>query len=182
MIHIYDEPYSPYCAKVRKLMDFKGLRYHAIYVPYHDKIRLLKETGQDYVPLLRDGRTGVPWYRSVDYLERIRPEPSAYPKGTRAVVKVLESWEYDWFEDRLWALVASFLEPGSRTPSSVGTSRSSGSGSTVRSPKHAGILDLCGRPSMHRSPSWKAAFEGVTSSWRTRPPHSTSRFTGICSR
>ncbi len=110
MIVIYDEGYSPYCNKIRKLMDFKGLRYRTIPVPYHDKSRLLKETGQDYVPFLRDGRRGVPWTKAVDYLERVRPEPTAYPDGLRTACKVLEAWEYDWFEDRYWALVAPWLE------------------------------------------------------------------------
>ncbi len=110
MLVLYDEDYSPYCGKIRKLLDFKGLRYRTIPVPYHDKVRLLKETGQDYVPFLRDGRRGVPWTEAVDYLERIRPEPTAYPAGLRTACKILEAWEYDWFEDRFWALVAPFLE------------------------------------------------------------------------
>lgn len=110
MIVLYDEEYSPYCGKVRKLMEYKGIRYRTIPVPYHDKSRLLKETGQDYVPFLRDGRRGVPWTEAVDYLETIRPEPSAYPDGLRTACKLLEAWEYDWFEDRYWALVAPFLE------------------------------------------------------------------------
>lgn len=110
MIVLYDEEYSPYCAKVRKLMEYKGIRYRTIPVPYHDKVRLLKDTGQDYVPFLRDGARGVPWTRAVDYLERLRPTPPAYPGGLRAACKVLEAWEYDWFEDRFWGLVAPFLE------------------------------------------------------------------------
>ena len=110
MIILYDEVYSPTCVKIRKLMEYKGIRYRTIPVPYHDKIRLLKETGQDYVPFLRDGRRGVPWTEAVDYLERIRPEPSAYPNNLRAACKILEAWEYDWFEDRYWALVVPFLE------------------------------------------------------------------------
>lgn len=116
MIIVYDEVYSPYCGKVRKLLDYKGLRYRTIPVPYHDKSRLLKETGQDYVPFLRDGRRGVPWTEAVDYLERIRPRPTAYPDALRAATKVLEAWEYDWFEDRFWALVAPFLERKLRDP------------------------------------------------------------------
>lgn len=116
MIVLYDEVYSPYCAKIRKLMDYKGLRYRTVPVPYHDKSRLLRETGQDYVPFLRDGRRGVPWTDAVDHLERRRPEPSAYPGGTRALCRVLEAWEYDWFEDRVWALVAPFLERRFRDP------------------------------------------------------------------
>ncbi len=110
MITVYDEPYSPYCGKVRKILEYKGLRYRTVYVPYHDKVRLLRETRQDYVPFLRDGRTGVPWTRAVDYLERRAPEPSVYSDGTRGFVKILEAWEYDWFEDRLWPYVAAFLE------------------------------------------------------------------------
>ncbi|OGS46423.1 MAG: hypothetical protein A3K66_04365 [Euryarchaeota archaeon RBG_16_67_27] len=116
MILLYDEAYSPYCGKVRKLLEYKGVRYRTIPVPYHDKVRLLKETGQDYVPFIRDGRTGVPWTEAVDYLERKRPEPSAYPNGTREVCKILEAWEYDWFEDRLWGLVAPYLERTFRDP------------------------------------------------------------------
>lgn len=116
MIVVYDEDYSPYCAKVRKILDYKGLPYRTIYVPYHDKARLLKDTGQDYVPFLRDGDAGVPWHRAVDYLERKRPEPRVYPAGTREVCRILESWEYDFFEDRVWALVAPFLETTFRDP------------------------------------------------------------------
>ncbi len=109
VILLYDEVYSPYCAKVRKLMEYKGIRYRTVAVPYHDKVRLLKETGQDYVPFLRGGRRGVPWTEAVDYLEAVRPEPSAYPDGIRTACKILEAWEYDWFEDRYWALVAPYL-------------------------------------------------------------------------
>ncbi len=107
---LYDEVYSPYCAKLRKLMEYKGLRYRSIPVPYHDKVRLLRETGQDYVPFLKDGRRGVPWTAAVDYLERLVPDPTGYPDGLRAACKILEAWEYDWFEDRYWALVAPFLQ------------------------------------------------------------------------
>jgi len=110
VIVLYDEVYSPYCAKVRKLMEYKGIRCRTVPVPYHDKTRLLEETGQDYVPFLRDGPRGVPWTEAVDYLERIRPEPTAYPDALRTACKVLEAWEYDWFEDRFWAIVAPYLE------------------------------------------------------------------------
>lgn len=116
MITLYDEAYSPYCAKIRKLLEYKRLRYRTIAVPYHDKVRLLRETGQDYVPYLKDGRRGVRWTESVDYLEEVRPQPSAYPDGLRAACKVLEAWEYDWFEDRFWGLVAPFLERTFKDP------------------------------------------------------------------
>ena len=113
---LYDEVYSPHCGKVRKLLEYKDIPYRTIPVPYHDKVRLLKETGQDYVPFLRDGRRGVPWTEAVDYLERLRPEPTAYPDGLRAACKILEAWEYDWFEDVYWGLVAPFLERTFRDP------------------------------------------------------------------
>jgi len=116
MILLYDMAYSPYCAKIRKLMDYKGLRYRTIPVPYHDKERLLRDTGQDYVPFLREGRVGVPFHRAVDYLEWTRRKPSAYPNRTKGVCKILESWEYDWFEDRVWGLVAPFLERRFKDP------------------------------------------------------------------
>ena len=110
MIVLYDEVYSPYCGKVRKLMEYKGIACRTVPVPYHDKLRLLEETVQDYVPFLRDGRRGVPWTEAVDYLETLRPDPSAHPDGLRTAVKISEAWEYDWFEDRYWALVAPYLE------------------------------------------------------------------------
>ena len=116
MIIVYDEVYSPYCSKIRKLLGFKGLPYRTIPVPYHDKSRLLKETGQDYVPFLRHGRRGVLWTQAVDYLEGLRPEPTAYPDGLRTASKLLEAWEYDWFEDRYWALVAPWLERKLKDP------------------------------------------------------------------
>ena len=116
MLVMYDMDYSPTCAKVRKLMDYKGLVYRKVPVPYHDKRRLIRETGQDYVPFLKDGRRGVPWTEAVDYLDRVAPHPPAYPGDSRAVVRILESWEYDWFEDRLWPFVAAFLEGTLRDP------------------------------------------------------------------
>ncbi len=85
-------------------------------MPYHDKVRLLAETGQDYVPFLRDGAKGVPWTKAVDYLEARVPNPSVYPDGSRGFMKILEAWEYDWFEDRLWSFVAAFLERTFRDP------------------------------------------------------------------
>lgn len=116
MIVLYTEAYSPYCAKVRKILAYKGLRYRTIPVPYHDKVRLIRDTRQDYVPFVRDGRTDVPWNRAVDYLERLRPKPTVYPNDTREQCKILEAWEYDWFEDRVWGLVAPFLEPTFEDP------------------------------------------------------------------
>ena len=116
MILVYDEPYSPYCAKIRKILEYKGLRYRTVYVPYHDKVRLLKETRQDYVPFLRDGRKGVSWTQAVDYLEKKVPRPTVYPESSRGPVKILEAWEYDWFEDRIWPFVAAFLERTFRDP------------------------------------------------------------------
>ncbi len=110
VILLYDEVYSPDCAKIRKLMEFKRIPYRTVPVPYHDKMRLLRETRQDYVPFLKDGRHGVRWTEAVDFLETLVPEPSAYPDGLRAACKILEAWEYDWFEDRYWAIVAPFLE------------------------------------------------------------------------
>ncbi len=116
MIVVYDEPYSPYCAKVCKILDYKGLRYRTIYVAYHDRTRLLRDTGQDYVPFLRDGQTGVPWTKAVDYLEKKVPEPTVYPDRSRGYVKILEAWEYDWFEDALWPYVAASLERTFKDP------------------------------------------------------------------
>ncbi len=116
MIVVYDEPYSPYCAKIRKILEFKGLHYRTVYVPYHDKARLLRDTRQDYVPFLRDGTRGVLWTKAVDHLEKKVPWPTVYPDGSRGYVKILEAWEYDWFEDRLWPFVAAFLERTFRDP------------------------------------------------------------------
>src|SRR3989304_1363080 len=120
MLVMYDMDYSPTCAKVRKLMDYKGLTYRKVPVPYHDKRRLIRETGQDYVPFLKDGRRGAPWPEAVDYLDRVAPPPPAYPGDSRAVVRILESWEYDWFEDRLWPFVAAFPGGALRAPAGRG--------------------------------------------------------------
>src|SRR3989304_6032243 len=95
MLVMYDMDYSPTCAKVRKLMDYKGLTYRKVPVPYHDKRRLIRETGQDYVPFLKDGRRRDREFLVLDaptafdfaiygnlHALRVagRPVPKAYPR------------------------------------------------------------------------------------------------------
>ena len=102
---LYEMPYSHYCVKVRKLLDFKGVTYERRLVAYHDKRELLKASGQDYVPWLKWGDEGVAWDRIVDFLEQADPAPSAFPPGSEGQARILEQWAHEILEERVWRYV-----------------------------------------------------------------------------
>jgi len=56
MFIFFEEPWSHWCVKVRKIMDYKKIRYKVNLVSAHDKRELLMATGQDYVPAIVDGK------------------------------------------------------------------------------------------------------------------------------
>jgi len=105
MLIFYGEPFSHWCVKAKKIMDYKKIPYETKIVSYHDKRELIKATGQDYVPaLVNDGQV-ITYPHVPDFLEKLQPNPTIYPEGTEALAKVLENWAHYRLEDVVWRYV-----------------------------------------------------------------------------
>jgi len=102
LLVFFEEPFSHWCVKTRKIMDYKGIKFETKIVGYHDKRELIKATGQDYVPaIVNDGR--VITYSSIpDFLEQLQTNPTIYPDGTKALTKAIEDWAHYRLEDIVW--------------------------------------------------------------------------------
>jgi glutathione S-transferase len=102
VLTFFQEPFSHWCIKAKKIMDYKKIKYETKNVGYHDKRELIKATGQDYVPtLVNDGQ--IVTYPDVpDFLEKLQPNPTIYPDGTKALTKAIENWAHYRLEDVVW--------------------------------------------------------------------------------
>jgi glutathione S-transferase len=105
MLMFYQYPFSHWCVKVQKIMDYKGVEYEPVRVGYHDKRELLQATGQDYVPALVNNKQVVTYAGIPDYLENLKPSPTIYPNGTKAVSKAIENWAHYRLEEIVWRVV-----------------------------------------------------------------------------
>lgn len=52
MLTFFQEPFSHWCVKVTKILNYKEIKYEVKNVGYHDKTELIEATGQDYVPAI----------------------------------------------------------------------------------------------------------------------------------
>jgi glutathione S-transferase len=109
MLTFFQEPFSHWCVKTKKILDYKKIKYKTRNVGYHDKRELIKATGQDYVPaLVNDGK--VITYPDVpDYLESLAPHPTIYPDRTRALAKAIENWAHYRLEDVCWKYIVTAI-------------------------------------------------------------------------
>jgi glutathione S-transferase len=102
MLTLFQEPFSHWCVKVQKILNYKQIRFESKNVGYHDKRELIKATGQDYVPAIVDGEKIVTYPEIPDYLESLAPSPSIYPNGTRNLAKLIENWAHYRLEEIVW--------------------------------------------------------------------------------
>lgn len=88
---LYQFAGSPYCAKVRKILDFKGIDHEIIEVDYLERKELLAASGQLMVPALtlEGGETIVDSARIAARLEELQPEPTLLPSGWRGMHRML---------------------------------------------------------------------------------------------
>ena len=102
MLTFFQEPFSHWCVKAKKILDYKKIKYETKTVGYHDKRELIKATGQDYVPtIVNDGQ--IVTYADVpDFLEKLQPNPTIYPNGTKALTKAIENWAHYRLEEIVW--------------------------------------------------------------------------------
>jgi glutathione S-transferase len=90
---------SPFCAKVRKLLDFKGVETEVIEVDYLERKELLIASGQIMVPAitLESGETIVDSAAIALRLEELIPEPTIFPPDWRGLHLVIA----DYIDNRL---------------------------------------------------------------------------------
>ena len=87
MLTLYQFRTSSLCAKVRKILDFKGLDYRTVEVDYLDRAELIDASGQPLVPglTLESGETVADSDRIAAELETRYPVPAIFPRGWRGV-------------------------------------------------------------------------------------------------
>src|SRR5579863_6924866 len=95
---------SPFCAKVRKILDYKGIDYEAVEVDYLERKELLAVSGQIVVPVLtlESGETILHSVRIAARLEELFPEPTIFPPGQRGIHLALASYIDSAVEDALF--------------------------------------------------------------------------------
>ena len=95
---------SPFCAKVRKLLDFKDVEYEVVEVDYLERKELLIASGQMMVPALTlaSGETVVDSARIARRLEELYPEPTLLPPGWSGMHQVLADYIDTQLEDALF--------------------------------------------------------------------------------
>jgi glutathione S-transferase len=101
---LYQFATSPYCAKVRKILDYKGIEYELVEVDYLDRGELLAASGQLMVPALtlESGVTIVDSERIVEQLEAEFPEPTIFPPYWRGIHLALARYFDTELEDALF--------------------------------------------------------------------------------
>ena len=95
---------SPFCAKVRKILDYKGIDYEIVEVDYLERKELLTVSGQIIVPVvtLDGGETILHSVRIATRLEELYPEPTIFPPGQRGLHLALASYIDSAIEDALF--------------------------------------------------------------------------------
>jgi glutathione S-transferase len=95
---------SPFCAKVRKLLAFKGVEFELVEVDYLERKELLLASGQLTVPAvtLDNGETIVDSARIAMRLEELYPEPTIFPTGWRGMHLVLADYIDNHLEESVY--------------------------------------------------------------------------------
>jgi glutathione S-transferase len=95
---------SPFCAKVRKLLEYKGVDYELVEVDYLERKELLLASGQIMVPALtlENGETVVDSARIAIRLEELSPQPTIFPPGQRGLHILLARYIDGPLEDEIF--------------------------------------------------------------------------------
>ena len=101
---LYQFRTSPFCAKVRKILDYKGVDYEIVEVDYLERKELIAASGQIFVPALTldSGETIVDSDRIAMRLEEAYPEPTIFPPGQRGLHLALARYIDSAVEDALF--------------------------------------------------------------------------------
>ena len=111
-LRLFQFAYSPYAAKVRLVLDLKGLAYDLVEVPYMDRTEIMRLTNQVVVPVLTDDASGstvaihdsprITAYLDEHYAPNLRPSAAAV---------VFEQWADSTFEDVAFRIASPHVEP-----------------------------------------------------------------------
>ncbi len=111
-------PYSTNVERVSIALAHKGLDAERIDVPYDDRTRIRRISGQALVPVLEhDGRVIVDSPVILGYLEELKPDPGLWPRepARRAEVDIF----VDWF-NRPWKRPPNLIADGQRAEDTYG--------------------------------------------------------------
>lgn len=100
MLELYHWEISPFCEKVRKVLDYKRLPYRAHTQPLTRRPLLIKHTGQQKVPVLQDGASWIADSTDiVRYLDEKYPDRPVIPGNGRERTRclLLEDWADEAF-------------------------------------------------------------------------------------
>jgi glutathione S-transferase len=103
-MRLYQFAISPYCAKVRKILDFKGIDYEAVEVDYVERKELVMVSGQMMVPALTfdNGETLADSEQITMAVEEQYPEPTLFPHAWQGVHLALARYFDTELEDTLF--------------------------------------------------------------------------------
>lgn len=101
---LYQFHSSPFCAKARKIVEFKGVDHEVVEVDYLERKELLLASGQLYVPVLtlESGETIVDSTRIAMRLEELIPEPTLLPPAWRGIHLALNAYFDNQLEDAIF--------------------------------------------------------------------------------
>jgi glutathione S-transferase len=104
MMRLYQFATSPFCAKVRKILDFKGIDYEAVEVDYVERKELVMVSGQMMVPVLAldSGEVVVDSERIAVALEEHYLEPTLFPHAWHGLHLALARYFDTELEDALF--------------------------------------------------------------------------------
>jgi glutathione S-transferase len=115
---LYQFTLSPYCIKVRRILEYKRLDYRTVEINPFNRRSVVRVSGQKRVPVLVEsdasrGRKVVSDSTAIArYLDEVCPDPPVYPRdpAESARVAILEDWADEVFSRDLVAF--KFLTPG----------------------------------------------------------------------
>ena len=95
---------SPFCAKVRKILEFKGVEFEIVELDYLERKELVLASGQMTVPALTlaSGETIVDSAKIADRLEELHPEPTIMPPGWAGLHRALAQYIDNQLEESIY--------------------------------------------------------------------------------
>jgi glutathione S-transferase len=111
---LFQLKYSPYCVKVAKIMDYKGIPYKIVeLMPFVSKKFVRELSGQGLVPVIKHrGKVIFDSTIIAKYLEELKPEPSIFINDDKALnqeVLLMEDWADESFEPPFGTLAKLYL-------------------------------------------------------------------------
>jgi glutathione S-transferase len=103
-VRLYQFATSPFCAKVRKILDYKGVDYELVEVDYLERKELLLASGQIMVPALtlETNETIADSDQIGLQLDELYPQPTIFPPDWRGVHLALARYFDTELEDALF--------------------------------------------------------------------------------